>query len=153
MNYSILRIDILFPPISKTLKLVAGICTPLAYLAIGMSLASSDIKAAAKSKLVWYSTFIKVIVSPLIILLMAVGYAAIGKAITGNSVLTEANLGALVVMTAAPPASVVISYAISYDKEKILASNLSVLATLMSVIMMPFWIIIVKVIAATNLFS
>ncbi len=153
VNYSILRIDILFPPISKTLKLVAGICTPLAYLAMGMSLASSDIKAAAKSKLVWYSTFIKVIVSPLIILLMAVGYAAIGKAITGNSVLTEANLGALVVMTAAPPASVVISYAISYDKEKILASNLSVLATLMSVIMMPFWIIIVKVIAATNLFS
>ncbi|WP_339021192.1 AEC family transporter [Spiroplasma endosymbiont of Atherix ibis] len=150
---SVLRIDVLFPPINNILKLIAGICTPLAYLAIGMSVASSDIKAAVKSKLVWYSTFIKVLVAPTIILLMAIGYSSIGKAITGNAVLTEANLGALVVMTAAPPASVVVSYAISFDKEKVLASNLSVLSTLMSIIMMPFWIILVKILGSTPLFS
>ncbi|AUB31218.1 AEC family transporter [Spiroplasma floricola] len=152
-TYSVLRIDILFPPINKTLKIISGICTPLAYLAVGMSLASSDIKAAAKSKLVWYSTFIKVLVAPTIILLMAIAYSSIGKAITGNGILTEANLGALVVMTAAPPASVVVSYAISFDKEKVLASNLAVLSTLMSIVMMPFWIVLVKVLGSTPLFS
>gem|GEM_PF-826246 len=43
----------------------------------------------------------------------------------------------MVIMTAAPPANVVVAYAISYEKGARDASNLTTLSTLLSVVTLP----------------
>lgn len=153
-NFSPFRIDLLFPPIAKILTILAAICTPLAWIAIGMQLAAGNFKAAMKSKTVWYGTIMKVIVAPAIILIITCIIAWISYAAGGNKpALTKVALGALVIMTAAPPASVIVSYSIAYEKEPELASNLTLVSTLLSIITLPIWVIIVTIIGSTPLFS
>lgn len=153
-DFSPLRIDLLFPPIAKILTVVSAICTPLAWIAIGMQLAVGDFKAAMKSKTVWYGTIMKVVVAPIIILAITCAVAGIAYAIAGNTpAMSKVALAVLVIMTATPPASVVVSYSIAYDKEPQLASNLTLVSTLVSIITLPIWVIVVTAIGATPLFS
>ncbi|MBE4704372.1 AEC family transporter [Spiroplasma platyhelix] len=153
-DFSPLRIDLLFPPIAKILSVVAAICTPLVWVAIGMQLAAGDFKKAMRSKTVWYASIMKVVVAPTIILCLTCIIAAIAFAGRGNEpAMTATALGVLVIMTATPPASVVVSYAIAYDKEPQLASNLTLVSTLLSIITLPIWVIIVTAIGATPLFG
>ena len=49
-------------------------------------------------------------------------------------------------MLATPPATVAVAYAIKYDREAILASNASLLATVLSVAAVVFWIVVGSVI-------
>ncbi|MGL5268778.1 MAG: AEC family transporter [Spiroplasma sp.] len=152
--FSPLRIDLLFPPIAKILSVLAAICTPLAWVAIGMQLAVGDFNKAMKSKTVWYAAIMKVVVAPLIILVLACTIAGISYFASGNKAAMSATaLGVLVIMTATPPASVVVSYSIAYDKEPQLASNLTLVSTLLSIITLPIWVIIITAIGATPLFS
>lgn len=153
-DFSPLRIDLLFPPIAKILSVLAAICTPLVWVAIGMQLAAGDFKKAIQSKTVWYASIMKVVVAPTIILALASIVAAVGYAAGGKEpAMTATALGVLVIMTATPPASVVVSYAIAYDKEPQLASNLTLVSTLLSIITLPIWVIIVTAIGATSLFG
>lgn len=151
--FSPLRIDLLFPPVAKILTVLAAICTPLAWIAIGMQLAVGDFSKAMKSKTVWYATIMKVVVAPLIILVLACAVAGIAYAAGGKAAMSKIALGVLVIMTATPPASVVVSYSIAYDKEPQLASNLTLVSTLVSIITLPIWVIVVTAIGATPLFS
>ncbi|ATZ16086.1 hypothetical protein JN01_0513 [Entomoplasma freundtii] len=150
--FSPLRIDLLFPPIAKVLTTLQAICTPLAWLAIGMTMNNGNLKEAAKSKTLWYATFIKVIVAPLIILVIMILAGLIGWS-SGLFKLTAIQLAVVVIMTAAPPASVVVSYAIAYDKGALIASNLTTLSTLVSIITLPIWVVIVTAIGALPIFG
>ncbi len=49
-------------------------------------------------------------------------------------------------MLATPPATVVVAYAIKYDREAVLVSNASLLATVLSVAAVVFWIVVGSVI-------
>lgn len=151
--FSPLRIDLLFPPIAQILTVLSAICTPLAWIAIGMQLAVGDFNKAMKSKTVWYATIMKVVVAPLIILVLTCAVAGIAYAAGGKAAMSKIALGVLVVMTATPPASVVVSYSIAYDKEPQLASNLTLVSTLVSIITLPIWVIVVTAIGATPLFN
>lgn len=153
VDFSPLRIDLLFPPIAKILSVVAAICTPLVWVAIGMQLAAGDFKKAMQSKTVWYASIMKVVVAPMIILALTCAIAGIAFAAGNKATMTATALGVLVIMTATPPASVVVSYAIAYDKEPQLASNLTLVSTLLSIITLPIWVIVVTAIGATPLFG
>ncbi|MDQ7983049.1 MAG: AEC family transporter [Spiroplasma sp.] len=150
--FSPLRIDLLFPPIANILKILAGICTPLAWIAIGMQLSDGNFKQAMRSKTVWYATFLKIIVAPVIILAIAIAIAWIGSA-TGAWKLSKAALGVLVIMTATPPASVVVSYSIAFNKEPKIASDLTLITTLMAIITLPLWVIVVTAIGTFSIFG
>lgn len=149
--FSPLRIDLLFPPIAKILTTVSAICTPLVWVAIGMQLAGGNFKEAMKSKTVWYASVMKVIVAPLIILCLTCIVAAIFHA--SGTTMTKTSLAVLVIMTATPPASVVVSYAIAYDKQPQLASNLTLVTTLLSIITLPIWVIVTTAVGATPIFG
>ncbi|ARU91107.1 malate permease [Spiroplasma clarkii] len=151
-KYSFLRIDILFPPAKTILSTLAGICTPLAWLAIGMTMAKGNLKEALKDGKLWYAASVKVIVAPLIILLMIVGVAGIGSA-TDWFTFSKVSLAVMVIMTAAPPANVVVAYAISYEKGANAASNLTTLSTLLSIITLPIWVIMVTAVGALPMFG
>jgi malate permease and related proteins len=56
-------------------------------------------------------------------------------------------------MMATPTATVAAAYAISFDRDALLASNASLLSTIISIILIPFWIIIINIISAMGIFS
>ncbi|AHF58255.1 AEC family transporter [Spiroplasma eriocheiris] len=152
LKYSPLRLDNTFPPFFKVTSTLAAVCTPLAWLAIGMTLAKGDFKAASQDKKVWYGMVMKVVAAPIVGLILAVIFAEIGKA-SGAWTLDTTGLGVIVIMLAAPPASVIVAYSIGYKKQPLLTSNLTLVSTLFSVISLPFWVIITTAIGATPLFN
>ncbi|QBQ07779.1 malate permease [Spiroplasma gladiatoris] len=151
-KFSPLRFDLLFPPIDKILTTLQAICTPLAWLAIGMTMNKGNLKAAMKDKTLWYASFLKIIIAPTIILLLVIGFASIGH-YTNSYSIKVTSLAAMVIMTAAPPANVVVAYAISYNKAPMIASNLTTLSTFLSIITLPLWVIVTTAIGALPMFS
>lgn len=147
-----LRFDLLFPPSFKIISTLQTICTPLAWLAIGMTMNKGNLKEAIKDKTVWYASVIKVLVAPLIILLFVMVFAFIGYQ-TGWFKLTNIQLVSLVILTASPPANVVVAYSISYQKGANLSSNLTTLSTLLSVITLPIWVVVVTAISVLPIFG
>ncbi|ELL44763.1 malate permease [Spiroplasma melliferum IPMB4A] len=150
--FSPLRLDNTFPPLFKITKTLEGLCTPLAWLAIGMTLAKGKLREAMQDKKVWYGMIMKVILAPIIGLVLAIIFAVIGKE-TGVWKLNSVGLTVIVIMLAAPPASVIVAYSIGYKKQPMLASNLTLVSTLFSIISLPFWVIITTAIGATSLFT
>ncbi|AKU79889.1 AEC family transporter [Spiroplasma turonicum] len=149
--FSPLRVDKLFPPMNKILTTLQAICTPLAWLAIGMTMNKGNLKLAMKDKLLWYASFIKVIIAPTIILILIISVASLGH-YTNSFSFNSKSLAAMVIMTAAPPANVVVAYAISYNKSPEMASNLTTLSTLLSIITLPIWVVISTVVGALPMF-
>ncbi|ATZ18432.1 malate permease [Williamsoniiplasma somnilux] len=153
--FSVLRIDLLFSPFKKIIDTLSAICTPLAWVAIGMTIAKGDVKKAIKSKTIWIATFIRVIVVPLVALLMVLAIAGIIYGIDPNSTmrLTKTQLAVILIMAATPPANVVVAYAINYNKEPELASNLTTLSTVAAIVTMPIWVVVGVAIGSTPLFA
>jgi len=53
---------------------------------------------------------------------------------------------------ATPTATVAAAYAISFDKDAVLASNASLLSTVLAVVMTPVWLVILEVINQIGIF-
>ncbi|AIM24415.1 AEC family transporter [Melissococcus plutonius] len=143
-----LRVDLTAPWLFKPLSYLADLASPLAWLSIGATLGEVSIKKAATDKTSWYYSFAKVILVPAInVVLLTI--------LTATHILPVSfdALATIVIMMATPAATVAAAYAISFDKEAVLASNASLLSTLSAVIMTPIWIIILEVIKNTGIFS
>lgn len=146
-SYAFLRIDKtalwLFTPLSYLEKL----CSPLAWLAIGATLAEISLKDAVSSKDSWYYSFMKVIIVPIINIVMLYVLN-----VTGILHISFIALAAVVIAMATPTATVAAAYSISFDKEAVVTSNCSFLSTIFSIICMPVWIIVLEVIKQSNIF-
>ncbi len=96
---------------------LAGLSSPLAWLAIGATLGEVSFKKAASEKTSWYYSLVKVVFVPALnIVILAV--------LTATNILPvnfEA-LATIVIMMATPAATVAAAYAISFDREALLAS-------------------------------
>ncbi|MGY3778252.1 AEC family transporter [Isobaculum melis] len=146
-SFAFLRIDQTAPWLFKPLTFLAPLASPLAWLAIGATLGEVSIKTAATDKTSWFYSIVKVILVPALnIVLLAILTA------TGILPVSFAALATIVIMMATPTATVAAAYAISFDKDALLASNASLLSTLLAVVMMPVWIIILEVISKMGLF-
>nr|BCD71106.1 auxin efflux carrier family protein [Erysipelothrix rhusiopathiae] len=132
-----LRLDITLPWFMKAVGYLASLSSPLAWLAIGMTLAKISLKDATKDVNVWIYSFGKLVVVPAIMLLIMIFYKKIGflpldyVAITG-----------VIIMLATPPATVAVSYAINFDKEALFSSNASLVATVLSIVAIILWLVI-----------
>ncbi|WP_077317767.1 AEC family transporter [Virgibacillus proomii] len=143
-----LRIDQTAPWLFKPMGYLAGLASPLAWLAIGSTLGSVDFKTAITDRTSLFYSANKVILVPVInLVLLAI------LSLTGILTMSAISIGTVVIMMATPTATVAAAYAISFDKDALLASNASLLSTITAVVMIPIWIIIINFISATNLFS
>ncbi|MDK4679311.1 hypothetical protein QDY66_11310 [Kingella negevensis] len=115
------RIDQTLPWVFKGFKYLGDLSSPLAWLAIGMTLASISIKEAVKEKAVWiYAVMKLVVVPPIFLVIMYLFNAMFGG--MGFS-LNYAAVFAVTIMLATPPATVAVAYAINYDKESVFADD------------------------------
>ncbi|MGX9340459.1 AEC family transporter [Mycoplasma sp. 4044] len=130
------------PALGKILDAGTAIISPLAWLVIGGTLATSNLKAAAKNPTVWIATSLKLILMPLIMLVIALPLVHAG-------VLSPSTGTLLVLFGATPPAAVCIIFAVSAKHPEVaLTAEVSALSTLLCLIAMPVWVIIASV--ATN---
>lgn len=146
-QFAFLRIDQTAPWLYKPLTYLAPLASPLAWLAIGATLGEVSFKKAMTDKTSWIYTIIKIAAIPAINIVIL---AILTK--TGILPISFAALATITIMLATPPATVAAAYAISFDKEALLASNASLLATLAAVVMMPIWIVILEVINKMGIF-
>lgn len=134
-SYAFLRIDKTVPWLYKAINYLGSLASPLAWLAIGMTLGNISLGEAVKDKLVFVYSFMKLLVVPAIFL----GIILLIKPVLPMSY--EAVM-AIIIMLSTPPATVAVAYAIKYDKEPVLASNASLLATVLAIFAIIFWIIV-----------
>lgn len=145
-SYAFLRIDKTLPQLQQVLTYLASLASPLAWLAIGSTLGSISFKEAIEDKKTWYYTLVKLMIIPAFNIVCLIALKFVGFPV--NLV----ALGTTAIMMATPPATVAVSYAISFDKDPLLASNTSLLSTLAAVIMAPVWIVIIQIIGNLNIF-
>lgn len=149
---AIWRFDVTLPWFYQVAKTLGSLSSPLVWLAIGCTLGSSSIKEAASDKLAWIYSALKVIVAPGIVLALLVVIELIAKACGYPQLITADTVNSSVIMWMVPPATVAVAYCINFDKEKQLASNTSVICTLLAVPAVILWILILTVITSTGFF-
>ncbi|HFI0467439.1 TPA: AEC family transporter [Streptococcus suis] len=137
------RVDLVFPWIFTGLQYLGNLSSPLAWLAIGMTLASISLKDAVKDKDVWVYSVVKMAIIPLLFLGVMIVLNLVGGAVGFN--LGYEAIFAVTVMLATPPATVAVAYAINYEKESVFASNASLLSTVVSVFAIIVWVIILTI--------
>lgn len=147
-NFAFLRIDQTLPQLARILKYLGDLASPLAWLAIGATLGQLDFKKAVSDKTTWYYTVVKVVIVPLINVLALTVLTS-----TGILPVSATALAAIVIMMATPAATVAVSYAISFDKEAVLASNGSLLSTVGAIIATPVWIVVIQVLQQMGIFK
>ncbi|NBJ69192.1 MULTISPECIES: AEC family transporter [Clostridia] len=143
-----LRIDQTVPWLFQPMTYLAQLASPLAWLAIGATLGSVRLKTAITDRTSLFYSFNKVVIVPILnIVILAI------LALTNILVIGDVSLGTIVIMMATPTATVAAAYAISFDRDALLASNASLLSTIAAVIFIPIWIVVINLIAATAIFG
>ncbi len=135
LTVSIFRFDLTLPWFVTALGFLASLSSPLAWLAIGMTLSSISMKDAVKDKFVWIYTVVKLFVVPAVFL-------AVMLAVNSFFPLGYYAIVGVMIMLATPPATVAVSYAIKFEKEEVLASNASLVTSVLSVLAIIFWVVV-----------
>lgn len=147
-NYAFLRIDQTVPWLYKPLTYLNALASPLAWLAIGATLAEVPFKKAVSQKDAWVYSLIKVIGVPVINFVLLLIVAKLGIL-----PISFVGMATTMLMMAAPTATVAAAYAISYDREALFTSNCSLLSTVVAVVAMPVWIVVLEIIKNIGLFA
>lgn len=154
------RFDVTLPWIFQAAKTLGNLSSTIILFAIGCTLGSTNIKEAATDRYAWIWTALKVSVAPGIVLAILCLIQAIGNASgaflndNGVSQLISMNTVNSAVLTwMVPPATVAVGYCINFDKEKEMASHISLISTFGAVIAVIFWVIILTIIGATGFFA
>lgn len=149
-SYGFLRIDMTLPWLYSPILHLANLASPLAWLAIGSTLGEISFQKAASDKTSWYYSFNKVLLVPILNLAILLALISLGWL-----PLKYEALATIIIMMATPAATVVASYAISFNREALLASNASLISTVVSILFMPIWIVILEVLrqVASGLFT
>ncbi|MFA6830096.1 MAG: AEC family transporter [Bacilli bacterium] len=146
------RIDVTLPWIYQVAKTLGSLSSPLVWLAIGCTLGNASIGEAAKDKMAWIYSAMKVFLAPCIVLLVLVVIELIAKACGYPQLVSLATVQSSVMMWMVPPATVAVAYCINFDKEKQMASNISVISTLVAVFGIVIWVLLLTVIESFGFF-
>ena len=118
--------------VRDTVKSLGSTVGPVGMLMIGMILGGLDLKAMVMDRRVWFVSFLKMIVSPLIILLVLKYSGLASLSADGQTIL---YISLLATMT--PVASTVTQMAQLYDKDVRYATALNTITTLVCIGTMP----------------
>lgn len=140
-SYSILRIDKTLPMFHLVISTLEKMTTPLAMLLVGMNLGGANLKQAFTSKKAYLLAFMRVILVPVIVLVVALITNKIGW-----TSFDEIQMVVLVLCFAAPLSAVVNTYCIAFNNQSYLASDVCFLSTFMAIIALPLFYVIVRLI-------
>lgn len=154
------RIDATLPWIYQAANTLGGLSSTIILFAIGCTLGGTNIKDAATDKYAWIWTGLKVIVAPVIVMGILVAMQAIanatgflvGEGETVSKLISVNTLSSSVITWMVPPATVAVGYCINFDKEKEMASHISLIGTFGSVIGIVIWVILLTVMTSTGMF-
>ena len=146
------RFDVTLPWFYQAANTLGGIASTIILFAIGCTLGGGSVKAAATDKYAWIWTAIKVVVAPAIVLLILFGVEAIAKAAGHPEIVTLETVQSSVFTWLAPAATVAVGYCINFDREKEMASHISLIGTFGSVIGVVIWVILLVVVEASGFF-
>ena len=118
--------------IRGTVKSLGSAIGPVAMLMLGMVLAGVDIKSMVKGKRIWVISFVKMIVSPLIVLLI-MKYSGLSALSAEGATILFISLMA----TMTPSATTITQMALLYGQEVDYASGINTITTLMCIVTMP----------------
>lgn len=150
--YAIWRFDVTLPWFYQVAKTLGGLSSPLVWLAIGCTLGNASIKDAATDKLAWIYSVIKVFGAPIIVLAILVAVEAIARACGYPQLISAETMQSSLMMWMVPPATVAVAYCINFDKEKQMASNASVISTLLAVPGIVVWVLVITLLTASGFF-
>lgn len=146
------RVDVTLPWLFQVAKTLGGLSSPLVWLAIGCTLGNASIKEAATDKHAWIYSALKVFLAPLIVLGLLCAVEGIATACGYPQLVSAATVQSSVMMWMVPPATVAVAYCINFDKEKQMASDASVISTLLAVPGIVVWVLLVTLITSTGFF-
>lgn len=149
---AIWRFDVTLPWLYQTANTLGGLSSTIILFAIGCTLGGTNISEAAKDKYAWIWTGLKVIVAPAIVLGLLFAVQAIARACGFEQLISTDTLNAAVITWMVPPATVAVGYCINFDKEKEMASHISLVSTLGAVLGIVIWVIVLTVIGTTGFF-
>ena len=118
--------------LGSTLKSVGSMVGPLSMMMIGMILAGTDIVSMIRGKRIWIISFLKMIVTPLILLLI-MKFSGIASFNPQGTTIIYISL--LATMT--PSAATVTQMAQLYDQDVDLATGINTITTLLCIATMP----------------
>lgn len=170
------RIDVTLPWLYNSANTLGGLSSTIILFAIGCTLGGTNIKEAVEDKYAWIWTALKVFVAPAIVLCLLLGIQGIANVAGWSKTITYTltigkkttdvqfthNVSQLISMDTVsssiihwmvPPATVAVGYCISFDKEKEMASHISLVGTLGAVFGIVFWVIIITAIESTGFFG
>ncbi len=146
------RFDVTLPWLFQVAKLLGSLSSPLVWLAIGCTLGNASIKDAATDKHAWIYSAIKVFGAPLIVLGVLAAIEAIATACGHPELVSAATVQSSIMMWMVPPATVAVAYCINFDKEKQMASDASVISTLLAVPGIVIWVLVLTLLTSTGFF-
>lgn len=112
--------------IVDSVKMVGNITTPMSLIIIGASLATIPIREVFKDKRLYFFSFVKLIILPVLLLLLL-------KPLITNDMI----LGVAVILAGMPVASISVMLCNEYDGNSELATKATFITTLFSVITIP----------------
>lgn len=120
-------------PIYSALEIIGGMTTPISMLVVGSILAEMKLKELFSGFAVYYGTLIRLVIIPMLSLL-----------ITGLLNFEPLLQGVCVISTATPAAATTAIFAEKYNGDSAFASRIIVISTVLSIITLPFFIMLVK---------
>ncbi|MGI6744221.1 MAG: AEC family transporter [Eubacteriales bacterium] len=126
-------------PVIDTMSYMGSICTPISMLIVGALLAQIPLKNMFTNLKVYYSSFIRLLVNPLVVIL-------IGKLVGADRFLGEAFLVFAAVMASVPTAANSAMFAERYDLLPVRAAHIVGISTALSAVTIPLMILVVSII-------
>lgn len=145
-SFAFLRLDQTAPWFMKAVGYLASLSSPLAWLAIGMTLAQISLKEATKDMTVWIYSAVKLLIVPAIMLVIMILCQKVGFLPLNSVAITG-----VIIMLATPPATVAVSYAINFDKEALFSSNASLVTTVLSILAIILWLVILTALTSMGI--
>ncbi len=130
----------------RPMMFLASLSSPLAWLSIGCTLGQISLAQAASNKTAWFYSFTKIVFVPL---LSIVALTVLNMFVPVSFLM----LAVATIMMSAPPATVAVAYAIKFDRQAVMASNASLVATVAAVILIPLIIVLLAVVEKMGIFG
>ena len=146
------RFDVTLPWFYQAANTLGGLSSTIILFAIGCTLGGGSINAAATDKYAWIWTALKVFLAPAIVLGLLFAVEGIGYAVGYPTLITIETVQSSVFTWLVPPATVAVGYCINFDRQKEMASHISLIGTFGSVLGVVIWVILLVVVESTGFF-
>ncbi|WP_051630104.1 AEC family transporter [Mycoplasma simbae] len=130
-----MNFKVTMPYLYNVATMLASLCTPIVWLTVGMKMGESSLKETFKDKYAWFYTIIKIFVIPAIML-------GIMKLFNVYDEIGKVPSLSMIVAAATPPGAVPTALCLSYNKAPTFTARASALSTIVSLAMLPIWILI-----------